>query len=177
MGFNRRKMEDQRRQAADKEAAARRATDAQVLEDAERLIAAWNERQAIGAYDLCAHDRRRDYGRLLVSVGALPGQPDDQCNRSVDTRSSPRCRVDKPHSLALLPLMSAERAICEVSATLVNEHRRRNARGASAAGFASNDGRPFRSRPLRVFDSRFAQKTSLRIQVWGFQNILGSSNV
>jgi hypothetical protein len=46
MGFNRRKMEDQRRQAAEKEAAARRATDAQVLEDAERLIGAWNERQA-----------------------------------------------------------------------------------------------------------------------------------
>jgi hypothetical protein len=46
MGFNRRKMEDQRRQAAEKEAAERRATDAQVLEDAERLIAAWNERQA-----------------------------------------------------------------------------------------------------------------------------------
>ena len=40
MGFNRRKMEDQRRDAAEKEAAARRATDAQVLEDAERLIAA-----------------------------------------------------------------------------------------------------------------------------------------
>src|SRR5260370_18777347 len=39
-------MEDQRRQAAEKEAAARRATDAQVLEDAERLIGAWNERQA-----------------------------------------------------------------------------------------------------------------------------------
>src|SRR2546425_13309390 len=39
-------MEDQRRQAADKEAAARRATDAQVLEDTERLIDAWNERQA-----------------------------------------------------------------------------------------------------------------------------------
>jgi len=46
MGFNRRKMEDQRRQVAEKEAATRRATDAQVLEDAERLIAAWNERQA-----------------------------------------------------------------------------------------------------------------------------------
>jgi hypothetical protein len=39
-------LEDQRRQAAEKEAAARRATDAQVLEDAERLIGAWNERQA-----------------------------------------------------------------------------------------------------------------------------------
>jgi len=49
MGFNRRKLEDQRRQAAEKEAAARRATDAQVLEDAERLIAAWNERQTISA--------------------------------------------------------------------------------------------------------------------------------
>jgi hypothetical protein len=44
MGFNRRKMEDQRRQVAEKEAAAHRATDAQVIEDAEHLIAAWNER-------------------------------------------------------------------------------------------------------------------------------------
>jgi hypothetical protein len=46
MGFNRRKMEDQRRQVTEKEATARRATDAQVLEDAEGLIGAWNERQA-----------------------------------------------------------------------------------------------------------------------------------
>jgi hypothetical protein len=45
MGFNRRKLEDPRRETAAKEAASRRATDAQVLEDAERLIAAWNERQ------------------------------------------------------------------------------------------------------------------------------------
>jgi hypothetical protein len=44
MGFNRRKLEDQRREAAEKEAASHRATGAQVLEDAERLIAAWNER-------------------------------------------------------------------------------------------------------------------------------------
>ena len=49
MGFNRPKMEDQRREAAEKEAATRRATDAQMLEDAERLIAAWNERQALRA--------------------------------------------------------------------------------------------------------------------------------
>jgi hypothetical protein len=49
MGFNRRKMEGRRRQVAEKEAATRRATDAQVLEDAERLIAAWNERQALRA--------------------------------------------------------------------------------------------------------------------------------
>ena len=45
MGFNRRKIEDERRRAAEKEAASRRAIDAKVLEDAERLIAAWNERQ------------------------------------------------------------------------------------------------------------------------------------
>jgi hypothetical protein len=46
MGFNRRKLEDERRRAAEKEAASRRATGAQILGDAERLIAAWNERQA-----------------------------------------------------------------------------------------------------------------------------------
>jgi hypothetical protein len=46
VGFNRRKMEDQRRQAAENEAASRRATETQVLEDAERLIVVWNERRA-----------------------------------------------------------------------------------------------------------------------------------
>jgi arginine exporter protein ArgO len=46
MGFNHRKVEDQRRQTAEKEAATRRATEPQVLEDAARLIGAWNERQA-----------------------------------------------------------------------------------------------------------------------------------
>ena len=72
MGFNRRKIEDQRREAAGKEAADRRATEAQVLEDAERLIAAWNERQAKRMPMLLAHDRRGRYRRLLVSLGALP---------------------------------------------------------------------------------------------------------
>ena len=46
MGFNRRKMQARRAAAAEKEAAAKRATEAQILEDAGRLIAAWNERQA-----------------------------------------------------------------------------------------------------------------------------------
>jgi hypothetical protein len=73
MGFNRRKMEDQRRQAAEKEAAARRATDAQVLEDAERLIAAWNERQAKRADAVLADDRCGDCGAVLVPLGALSG--------------------------------------------------------------------------------------------------------
>jgi hypothetical protein len=46
MGFNRRKMESDRKAVADKEAAARRALDPQIVEDAERLVTAWNERQA-----------------------------------------------------------------------------------------------------------------------------------
>src|SRR5437868_3273625 len=46
MGFNKRKLEDQRRHAAEKEAAARRALDPQIIADAERLIEHWNERQA-----------------------------------------------------------------------------------------------------------------------------------
>jgi hypothetical protein len=39
MGFNRRKMEDERRRAAEKKAAERRATDPQIMADAERLVA------------------------------------------------------------------------------------------------------------------------------------------
>ena len=39
MGFNRRKMEDQRRDAAEKEAAARRATDAQTCTSATGVCA------------------------------------------------------------------------------------------------------------------------------------------
>ena len=39
-------MEHARRDAAEKEAAARRATGKQILEDAEHLVAAWNDRQA-----------------------------------------------------------------------------------------------------------------------------------
>jgi hypothetical protein len=35
MGFNKRKMEDRRRQTAEQEAAARRATEKQILEDAD----------------------------------------------------------------------------------------------------------------------------------------------
>jgi hypothetical protein len=46
MGFNKRKMEDGRRQEAEKEAAARRVSEKQVLEDADHLITVWNERQA-----------------------------------------------------------------------------------------------------------------------------------
>ena len=75
MGFNRRKMEEQRREAAEKEAATRRATDAQVLEDAERLIAAWNERQALRAPMIFSrHSSLSTNGRFNAS---MRNQPDD----------------------------------------------------------------------------------------------------
>jgi len=59
MGFNRRKMETERKAKADAEAEAKRATDAQVLADAEGLIAAWNERQSKGSPMLFAPTNRR----------------------------------------------------------------------------------------------------------------------
>src|ERR1700722_15253057 len=46
MGVNRRKMEADRKATADSEAAVRRASEAQLFQDADRLVAAWNERQA-----------------------------------------------------------------------------------------------------------------------------------
>jgi hypothetical protein len=46
MGVNRRKMEADRKATADSEAAVRHASEAQVFQDADRLVAAWNERQA-----------------------------------------------------------------------------------------------------------------------------------
>jgi hypothetical protein len=46
VGFNRRKMEADRKARADAEAAAARSTNADVLADAEALIATWNGRQA-----------------------------------------------------------------------------------------------------------------------------------
>ena len=79
ISFNRHKLEDQRREAAEKEAANRRATDAQVLGDAERLIAAWNERQAKRMPMLFSpNDRCRHQSGLLVRVGAI-----DHANRAV----------------------------------------------------------------------------------------------
>jgi hypothetical protein len=49
MGFNRRKLEAELKAKADAAAANRHATDAQMLEDADRLIDAWNKRQTLRA--------------------------------------------------------------------------------------------------------------------------------
>jgi hypothetical protein len=46
MGFNRRKMEDERCREVEKQAGAKRALDPQVRADAGRLVKEWNEREA-----------------------------------------------------------------------------------------------------------------------------------
>jgi len=67
MGFNKRKMEARRAEAAEKEAAARPATEAQVLEDAGRLVVAWNGRQAKRMPTLL---RRRSGARSRPGTGS-----------------------------------------------------------------------------------------------------------
>jgi hypothetical protein len=67
MGFNKRKMEDQRRYLAEKEAKARRTTE--ILEDAAwsyaALVVLWNERQTKGGL-------RRNARSWLDSEKAFP---------------------------------------------------------------------------------------------------------
>ena len=113
MGFYDGKMEDQRRQAAEKEAAARRATDAQVLQDAERLIDAWNERQA-----------ERMPMLFSPTIGAaIAGRfwflwlhcPACRTTSAIDLRNPrtpPRRGRYESHPRPLLSVMPAERALC-----------------------------------------------------------------
>jgi hypothetical protein len=133
-GFNRRKLADQRREAAEKQAASRRATDAQILEYAGRLIAAWNERRAkqmptIFSPTISAAVKA-GYWFLWVRCPAC---------RTINAfdlrtlRSSRRRCGDEPHSRVVLSIVPAERALRRARALVAKEHRRRNARGASPA--------------------------------------------
>jgi hypothetical protein len=130
MGFNKRKMEEQRREAAEKEAASRRATDAQVLEDAERLIAAWNERQAkrmpmlfsptIGAAITAG------YWFLWVCCPAC------RTTNAIDLRTLDR----HPNAAvtSLIPALSCRSCtVCRTGTPFANKHRRRNAGRTSSS--------------------------------------------
>jgi hypothetical protein len=78
MGFNRRKMEDERRRLAEKQAAERRATDPQIIEDAEPWLPRGTSARKSACRCCSPYDRCRDQRALLVSMGVLPGVPDDQ---------------------------------------------------------------------------------------------------
>jgi len=57
MGFNKRKMDDRRRKAAEQEAAARRATEKQILEDADHLITARGTSARVSGCRCCSRRR------------------------------------------------------------------------------------------------------------------------
>jgi hypothetical protein len=133
MGFNRRKIEDQRRTAAEKEAATRRATDTQVLEDAERLITAWNERQAkrmpmlfsptIGAiaagywflWVCCPACRTIN----AIDLRGLDRHPDGAVSGLIPALSCRSCRPDAPFA----ELVRLSRT--SIADEMREEHRRR----------------------------------------------------
>ena len=134
MGFNRRKLEEQRQEAAAKEAASRRATDAQVLEDAERLIAAWNEAKRMPMLFSPTIGAAIKSG-LLVRMGEVSGLPDDERNRLAHTRPTPRCGSKQPHPSVVVPIMPAECTVCRVGTSLADKHRRRNTGRTSSSRF------------------------------------------
>jgi hypothetical protein len=119
MGFNKRKMEDDRRHAAEQEAATRRATDRQILEDAEQRTPGQADADAV-----LADDRRRYHGRLLVPTRALPGLPHHRRRRPADARLAPRRGRDGPYLRAVLPLLPAACAVCGIGVPVKVERGR-----------------------------------------------------
>jgi hypothetical protein len=87
MGFNRRKMNADRKAKADAEAVARRASDAQVLEDAERLIGAWNERQAKRMRSAARSQRITGFSGFAVQPAGRRAA--STCARSIVTATLP----------------------------------------------------------------------------------------
>jgi hypothetical protein len=122
MGFNRRKLEDQRRETADHEAASRRATDAQVLEDAPNRSL---ERASVkaNADDVLSNHGRCHQDGLLVLVGALPGLPNDECDRPSPPGPSSRRGGKQSHSRTFVQIVSAERTVRRASAAVSRQHR------------------------------------------------------
>jgi hypothetical protein len=118
MGFNRRKMEDQRREAAEKEAATRRATDPQVLEDAGRLIAAWNEHQAKRMPMLFLPTI--DAAIMAVDLRTLARHPDG----AVTSLSFRRCHADRAGQMRRSQNSCAYRGRASPD-EMREEHRRR----------------------------------------------------
>ena len=131
MGFNKRKMEDPRRQEAEKEAAARRATDRQILEDAEQLVTAWNERQA-----------KRMPMLFSPTIGAAITAgywflrarcPACRTTGDVDLRSArlaPRRGRDGSYAGAVVPILPAECAVRRTRLPVQVERCRGVLRGA-----------------------------------------------
>jgi hypothetical protein len=112
---------------AENQAADRRATDAQMLEDAERLIAAWSDRQ-----------EKRMPMLFSPTIGAAIGArywflwircPPCRTISAIDLRSLDRHQDAAVSSLipAVVPFMPAEWTFCRTCSAIADQHRRRNA--------------------------------------------------
>ena len=84
-------MEDQRRHLAEKEAKAR-ASEKQILEDADHLVAVEKSAKPSGCRSVLADHRRRHHGRLLDPANALPSAAPpvtSTCERLIGTAARP----------------------------------------------------------------------------------------
>ena len=143
MGFNKRKMKAQRAAAAEKEAAARRATEAQILEDAGRLVSAWNERQSKRMPMLfsptSAARSRRDTGSCGCAVLPAARRRRSICAPSIVSplvralpASSQRCRAAPAGHTLHSPRLSAYPTRASPTNCTMN----------TRGGFSENDCRP-----------------------------------
>jgi hypothetical protein len=130
MGFNKRKMEDARRQEAEKEADARRATDRQILEDAEQLVTAWNERQAKRAPMLFSPTIGAAITAGYWFLRARCHLPRHRRRRPAGARLAPRRGRDGADPGAVVPILPAERAVRRTRMPVEVERCRGVLRGA-----------------------------------------------
>jgi hypothetical protein len=90
MGFNRRKMEDERRRAAEKEAATRRATDRQIFGGCRAANRRLECAPGCPNADAVLPDDRRGYRcPVLVSVGPMPGASEDAACQHIPQKRPP----------------------------------------------------------------------------------------
>jgi hypothetical protein len=86
MGFNKRKMEDRRRKAAEQEAAARRALGPQIIEDSVKLVETWRMPARPRTCPCCSRQRSRR--PLRPAIGFLRARcPACRTTGDVDLRT------------------------------------------------------------------------------------------
>jgi hypothetical protein len=138
MGFNKRKMGDRRRQAAEKELLHARATEKQILEDADHLITVWNERQAkrmpmlfsqtIGAAITAGYWFLRARCPACRTTGDVDLRTLDWAPR--------RCR-DGPYARVVVPILPSECALRGIGVPIEVERCRGILRGAHGIRWVS----------------------------------------
>lgn len=100
MGFNKRRMESERKAAAAQEAEARRALGPQILADAEHLVATWNARQE-------AHMPMLFSPTIRAAITARHWFLWVRCPACRTTQSIDLCTIDRHPNAAVTSLIPA----------------------------------------------------------------------